>query len=217
MEGSGSKRRLHLLTLPAEIREHIWSILLRGVHIHVRAAQRGSELYYYSHLLPHERAPLLPIDICHHSAPLTRYEQVTPLWLVNRQLYHECRDLPFSPSNVFSFEDEQVLEHFVSRRTPQQVERMTTIWLKDDGQSASAMRNFAFQLSGLSSTPRDLHIRIPSRCDKLEVLANNSMTGAMNITDRLRAGWELTNERKLVETLRDIWQRLGAEAIIVEL
>lgn len=217
MEEPGSSVRPHLLSLPAEIREHIWSELLRDIHIHVRAAQRGSDLYYYSHVLDHNRPPLMALDLCHHSEPSKRYEQVTPLWLINRQMFFETRDLPFSSSNVFSFEDEQVLEHFVSLRTPEQVEKMTTIWLMDDAQSASAMRNFAYQLSGLSSTPRNLRIRIPSRCNKLEVLANNSMTGAMNITDRLRAGWELTNERKQVETLRDLWLRLGAQVAVIEL
>lgn len=128
--------------------------------------------------------------------------------------------MPFSPSNVFSFEDEYVLGEFVSQSTQEQKHGITNLWIRDDHQSGAAMEAFATCLGG-TETMADrfsrMTVYIPSRCNKLEVASNCDRVGAMHITERLRAGWELSNERQQVDGLKEMWEKLCSKAVIVEL
>lgn len=215
------KAALSLLTLPAEIRNQIWSLLLENQHIHIRRAQcHPTPPYFYHHVLPRDHCPLIAGEIKHRSGPVSLYDIITPIWLVNRALYEETRLMPFLPSNVFSFEDEYVLVEFLAQSTPEQVSGITHLWIKDDHQSGAAMEAFATFL-GESETVSDrfrrMTVYIPSRCNKLEMASNCHRVGAMHITERLRAGWELSNERQQVDGLKEMWEKLSGRAIIVEL
>ena len=157
-------------------------------------------------------------EILHRGGPSSLYDKLTPVWLVNRALYHETRHIPFSTSNCFSFEDEGVIKKFLSRASPQQLDGMTNLWLVGDQQSANAMEILAPSLRSKDSAPtRDMTIYIPSRCNRLEARATNTSSSAMHITERLRAGWELASERKQVDGLLEIWQELVDTVFVVEL
>lgn len=203
-----------LLQLPAEIRNRIWAFLLEDHHIHIRS--KGDDLYH--HVLRHDQFPLMSNEILHRCGPSSLYGKLTPVWLVNRTLYHETRHIPFSPTNIFSFEDEGVIQAFLSQASTHQLAGIKNLWLVGDQQSANAMAFFA--PSSKSKDSRDkkaMTVYIPSRCNKLEHRANFTGTGAMQITERLRAGWELASERTQVEGLKEIWEELVENVVVVEL
>lgn len=159
-------------------------------------------------------------EMKHRSGPLSQYGRLTPIWLVNRSIHNETRNIPFSSSNIFSFEDEYVLSEFLARTDPQQVEGMTHLWIVGDQQSAHAMKMLAPILGppgGEMNAHWPITVYIPSRCHKLEAAANDTRGGATNITERLRAGWEYNSERLQVDGLQAIWERLAQRVVITEL
>lgn len=210
-----------LLSLPAEIRNQIWAHLLEDHHIHLRYADcRPNEPHFYVHTLPRDRHPLTPGEINHHSSPSKSFDKITPVWLVNKQMYAETINMPFSGSNAFSFEDEFVLRHFMSRTTPEQIEGISSIWIGENAQSAPMIELLASRLKALRRESRlcpKTTIYIPSRRSKLEVAAGDQRAGATNITERLRAGWELTSERQQVAGLQDLWEKLVERVVVVEI
>lgn len=231
-----------LLALPAEIRTQIWSLLLESQHIHVRYASSPTlKPYLYHVLLPLTSPPLNSADVAHRRVPVSPFKTLTPLWLVNRSLYNETCNLPFSSSNIWSFDEEATLHVFLTTLPSEKAEGITQLWLGDDAQSAAAMEVMATSLRPLqpggplilglrldeqvrsagppeclSQRGRGMTVYIPSRCGKLEVIASDQRVGARHITERLRAGWELENERKVVEGIRGMWERMVGGVVVVE-